>query len=89
MKPPTIVVVDQQRENLDLVASALDHAQYNVHAYPSATLALQNMEYHGADILLTDLHLPELDGFALLDIVRQHRAAGLQNIAVPQNHPPR
>lgn len=71
MNKPTIVVVDNQRENLDLVASALDHGQYNVHKYPTAMLALQNMEVHGADILLTDLHLPGLDGFALLDIVRQ------------------
>jgi DNA-binding NtrC family response regulator len=71
MKLPTIVVIDQEQENLDLIKAVLDPLRYNVRTFANAFVALEYMEPHGAEILLTDLLMPELDGLKILSMVQQ------------------
>ena len=71
MKTPTVVVIDQEHENLELIKTVLDSARYNVRAFANPLVALQYMEQHSPDVLLTDLQMPELDGFKLLAIVQR------------------
>lgn len=70
MTSPSVVVIDKERANLDLIQGVLAGGPYTVFAYDNARDALQNMESHGAAILFTDLQMPELDGFKILQIVR-------------------
>ncbi|RJP73057.1 MAG: sigma-54-dependent Fis family transcriptional regulator [Candidatus Zixiibacteriota bacterium] len=68
-----ILAVDDDPEILALLDSALSAEGYRVTAAPSGQAARRELEAGSCDLLLTDLRLPDLDGFALLDLARQKR----------------
>lgn len=71
MKHPSVVIIDDQLENLNLMREFLDPVNYSLHTYDDPARALQNMEIHGVDLLITDLEMPRIDGFRMLQIVRE------------------
>jgi signal transduction histidine kinase/ActR/RegA family two-component response regulator len=69
-----VLVVDDQADGRTLTSLVLTEAGASVNAVASAREALQWLEGHGPDVLLTDIGLPEEDGYALLRQIRQHEA---------------
>jgi len=68
-----ILIVDDQPENLTLLEKILARTGYEaVVCVSDSRLALQVFEETRPDIVLLDLHMPHLDGFALLEILREH-----------------
>jgi C4-dicarboxylate-specific signal transduction histidine kinase len=67
-----LVIVDDEPVILDLLAS-LFRGEYDVHAFASGTEALEHLQQHGVDVLLTDKNLPDLGGLELLR--HAHRVA--------------
>jgi len=62
-----VVVVDDDPASLDLSERILHAAGYtNVKACPSPGEALQVIEHEEIDLLVADLHIPEIDGLNLL-----------------------
>ena len=61
----SILVVDDDREGRELVSAALRYAGANVNAVASAAAALNYVEDHRPDLVLTDIAMPEMDGYAL------------------------
>ena len=66
----SVLLVDSDEESLTLFKDALEAAGARVHAATSAEDALVAMTLAAPDILITELGLPMLDGFGLLNRAR-------------------
>jgi PAS domain S-box-containing protein len=69
----SILVVDDDQEGRELVAAALRYAGASVRAVDSAEAALDYVKDNHPDLVLTDIAMPEMDGYALQ---RKLRARG-------------
>lgn len=59
-----LMVVDDEPSNVKLLVKLLQNAGYtNVHGFESPAEALEDFDRSGADLLLLDLNMPEIDGF--------------------------
>jgi len=63
---PRILVVDDEPRMADVVAMALTRGGYECEICASATLALEALEQRGADVVVTDWKMPQMDGLDLL-----------------------
>ncbi|HUJ13048.1 MAG TPA: PAS domain S-box protein [Thermoanaerobaculia bacterium] len=66
-----ILVVDDDREGRELVAAALRYAGADVVAVDSAAAALSYVANQSPDLILTDIAMPEMDGYALQRKLRE------------------
>ena len=66
-----VLVVDDERDSRDLVAAALMMCGAEVVSVGSANEALEEMERRPFDVLLSDIGMPEMDGYWLINKVRQ------------------
>jgi signal transduction histidine kinase len=60
---PDILVVDDTQANLQLLAGMLKERGYKVRPVPSGKLALQAAKTAPPDLILLDIHMPDLDGY--------------------------
>lgn len=65
----TILVVDDRRDVLEFVRVALERAGYEVHVAENGGAALKLLRAHPADLLITDIFMPEADGMETIDQV--------------------
>lgn len=71
MTPPaTVLLVDDQPAGLTHLADYLTHAGYEVLVAENGHRALQQVRATPPDLVLLDLVMPELDGFAVLHALR-------------------
>ena len=78
-----ILVVDDVEDSLELVGEVLSSAGVKVRLASSAKDAMALIESEAFDLLVTDLGMPERDGFSLLRDVREHEAKkGLARLPV-------
>ncbi|MBD2101365.1 PAS domain-containing protein [Leptolyngbya sp. FACHB-261] len=68
-----ILVVDDDDDTRELVAIVLERSGAVVTAVPSAQAALIALAQCQPDILVSDIGMPEVDGYMLIDQVRQLR----------------
>ena len=59
----TIMIVDDQRENLNLLGLALRGKGYDVRPVPSGKIALRAAAKAPPDLILLDIHMPDMDGY--------------------------
>ena len=76
-----VLLVDHLGGTRSVLAGALRGAGYPVVPVANGPAALAALEHQGADVLLSDLYLPEMSGW---DLVRLVRARG---IASPRGGP--
>jgi DNA-binding response OmpR family regulator len=69
-RPPRIVVVDDEPNLLAGIAMILERENYRVFAADGALKALRHLRAHGADLLLSDVRMPDVDGFTLVEWLR-------------------
>ena len=67
---PPIVVVDDDFEHLDLVVETLTRASYRCLGFTSARDALIYITQSPVDLVVTDIFMPEMDGFEMLRTLR-------------------
>lgn len=67
-----IAVVDDDVRLLESLANLFESAGYRVCAFASAQ-ALADRGFEGVDCLLTDIHMPGMDGFALHGLAKRER----------------
>lgn len=67
----TIVLVDDEDEILDLLTVYLGNENYKVEVFTHGMEALQYIEEKGADLVILDVMLPDLDGFSLCRKLRE------------------
>ena len=66
----TILVVDDEAMLRRLLEKILKKEGYNVHLAPSAEDALEILSDNTVDIMISDIKMPEMDGFALMRAVK-------------------
>lgn len=67
---PHVLVVDDDRDIAEFLVMALQQLAYTVTSCTSAERALEVLEQHDVELLLTDLHMPGLDGLSLASRAR-------------------
>ncbi|HEU0235125.1 MAG TPA: EAL domain-containing response regulator [Candidatus Limnocylindrales bacterium] len=78
-----ILVVDDEAANVYLLVRLLTRAGYRAAAGTSDPRdALVRVERDDPDLLLLDLHMPDLDGYAVLEAVRSREGAGFLPVIV-------
>ena len=70
-RKPRVLVVDDKLEMAEMLADALRDEGYDADTASSGRDALQKLEREGADALVTDLRMPDMDGLALLAASRR------------------
>ena len=68
--PCTVLNVDDERDYVDTLAMLLQASGYRVLTAPDGELALQALRSHAVQVVLTDLAMPVVDGFRLLEAIR-------------------
>jgi len=75
-----ILLVDDDRDTLDLLRVALTEAGANVIAESSADDAISALESFQPDVLISDIAMPEVDGYELLKRVRAFDRANTERL---------
>ena len=68
-----ILVVDDQPANLRVVGALLSRHGFEVATAGTGDDALRSIRERTPDLLLLDMMMPGMDGFALLAEIKQHR----------------
>lgn len=66
-----VLLVDDMEDALMLFAVVLEHEGAQVHTATSGAGALEMLALQGYDVLISDIGMPGMDGYALLAAVRQ------------------
>ena len=66
-----ILVVDDEKEIVDLVELYLTNENYTVYKYYSAKEGLDNIDNLDVDLAILDVMMPEIDGFMLCNKIRE------------------
>ncbi|WP_376695423.1 sigma-54-dependent transcriptional regulator [Wenzhouxiangella sp. EGI_FJ10305] len=69
-----ILVVEDDRSLAELLVEELEAEGWKVDAQPSAERALEIIDEFEPDLVVSDLQLPDMDGLALLERLRQRHA---------------
>jgi signal transduction histidine kinase len=64
-KKPTLMIVDDEPTNLDVLGTMLRQASYEVAAFPRGALALAAAPRVMPDLALLDIRMPDMDGYEL------------------------
>jgi two-component system, cell cycle response regulator DivK len=78
-----ILVADDKASSRELIRVILEHSGYQVDEAADGAEALEQALAHDPDLLLLDLQMPKLDGFAVLSALRKReRFAGRPIVAL-------
>lgn len=66
----------------EAMAELLRGAGYDVVAVESGPAALSELDRHGADLLLTDLYMPEMTGWDLVNAVRTRKVTNQRGLPI-------
>ncbi|MCP4539702.1 MAG: hybrid sensor histidine kinase/response regulator [Chloroflexi bacterium] len=78
--PASILIVDDNRENLRLLTSLLTKQGYAVRAAPEGRMALASVQTKLPDLILLDVMMPEMDGYQICTQLKMN--ARTRNIPV-------
>lgn len=70
-KHPLILAVDDEEPILKLLRVNLSLEGYHIITASNGTSALELLEEHKPDLVILDIMMPDLDGFQVLDLIRQ------------------
>lgn len=70
-KRPLILVADNEQGILKIISRALELEGFNVKVATHGLSALAMFEEHKPDLIIMDIMMPELDGFQVLELIRQ------------------
>jgi CheY-like chemotaxis protein len=68
----TILIVEDSGLTLQLLNFLLQRSNHTVHKATNGLEALNNLSENNVDLIITDIHMPEMDGLRLLEKVRSN-----------------
>ena len=77
-----VLVVDHPGSARSVLAAVLRGAGYHVALVASGPAALAELERQGADVLLTDLYMPEMSGWDLARAIRARNVTNARGLPV-------
>lgn len=66
-----ILLVDDELNVVKSISRTLHRGGYKISTAISGTEALEYLESHKVDLIISDMRMPEMDGYELLEIVRE------------------
>lgn len=66
----TVLTVDDSRTMRDMLLMALKDAGYNVIQAEDGVHGLETLKAQGADVVITDINMPRMDGFGFIEGMR-------------------
>jgi FixJ family two-component response regulator len=72
-KPAVVVVVDDDYRVLESLQNLLESEQYVAHGFASAQALLASRVWGTFDLLIADIGMSEIDGFALCRLLQSER----------------
>ena len=76
MSDKWILVVDDDTANLTVANNILSEAEMRVSCVKSGAQAVKFLQSNKPDLILLDVHMPEMNGFETLAAIRQNRVSG-------------
>ncbi len=70
---PKILIVDDNKENIDLIAYFLKPQNYSISTASDGVEALEKVETEEPDIILLDIMLPKMDGFQVCERIKKNQ----------------
>ncbi len=70
MEIRTVLAVDDNEDNLDLIEEALSGAEFTVIRARSGPDAISLLMSRQVDVVLLDIMMPDMNGFAVLEMIR-------------------
>lgn len=74
MMKKKVLVADDKATSRELVRTVLEKAGYELYEAASGADAVRTAKEVKPDLIILDLHMPELDGFAVLEELRREVA---------------
>jgi DNA-binding NtrC family response regulator len=68
-----VLIIDDEEVIREGVQRALSGRGYTIEKAPNGEKGIEMIRIHGFDIVLLDLMMPGIDGFAVLDWIKEHR----------------
>ena len=65
-----ILIVDDDAETLALLHEILSKEGYDISTAPHPKAALEQVEERAPDLVMSDIHMPDMDGLAFLEQLR-------------------
>ena len=75
--PRTVMIIDDERDANNLMAGLLEARGYQTIQVLSGKEAIEAVHRHKPDLILLDLMLPDVDGFAICTQLKYHRDTNL------------
>ena len=75
-----MLIVEDERDAQEVFAIALKHFGAEVTAVESAVKALDVLRRSQMDVMVSDIQMPEMDGYELIGTVRTMKADGARKI---------
>jgi signal transduction histidine kinase/HPt (histidine-containing phosphotransfer) domain-containing protein len=72
MNQPSVLVVDDEPDNYDVIEALLIDCPYDLHYAPSGVEAIERLNIFKPDLILLDVMMPELDGIETCRIIKNH-----------------
>ncbi|HEY0564569.1 MAG TPA: response regulator [Terriglobales bacterium] len=69
---PTIVFIDDSATMREVIKIAFRRENIDVVAYSDAASALAQIEQHGPDVVITDVIMPDKDGYEVCQFIKNH-----------------
>ena len=69
---PTVVFIDDSATMREVIKIAFRRENIDVVAYPDAASALPNIEQSSPDLVITDVIMPDKDGYEVCQHIKQH-----------------
>jgi two-component system chemotaxis response regulator CheY len=88
MSGKTVLTVDDSRTIRDLLLAALNDMGHRVVQAEDGVQGLERLREQPADVIITDINMPRLDGFGFIEEVRRdprHRATPIL-VLTTENH---
>jgi len=73
---PTVVFIDDSATMREVIKIAFRRENIDVVAYPDAATALTNIEQGKPDVVITDVIMPDKDGYEVCQHIKQHPRLG-------------
>lgn len=66
LEQPKILIVDDSQELLDVISEYMETSGFTVNATTQSLDALRLIAVSGYDVVISDIHMPEMDGLELM-----------------------
>jgi len=85
-KKSTVLYVEDNPDNRSLIRRVLESEDYSVVEAANAGQALEKLEYGNIDLILMDINMPDMDGYALTAKIKAtQRYSKIPIVAVTAN----